>query len=283
MNLSNIEIGKVYKNYKVLCEVLDEPIKTGNAKIAQLKEWNRHMKLIKIGYKYKVENIIVGNKSVITEEEFINLYGTEKQKEKYENDKKSIIQMRKQMLKEASRHCDIYYNKCNKKYIINGYYKNYIPKNKQEELIIKFMSMDGEESKLKGVYKIEDENKNIYIGSTIKSFYERFKGHYVYPNKKMLHTKELIDNGGKMYALWVAPDGTSEQEIRAKEREYILKYLNDSEYNVINHRDRLPDSDIIKIKKKTIKVSKDDYDKAIELLNNHKIKIYNKQGDIKYE
>ena len=65
------------------------------------------------------------------------------------------------------------------------------------------------------------------------------------------------------------------KKLELKEREYILKYLNDPEYNVINHRDRLPDSDR-KVEKKTIKISKDDYDKAIELLNNHKIKIYNK-------
>ena len=83
MDLSNVEIGKTYKNYKELCEVLGEPIKGGNAKIAQLKEWDKYLKLVKIGYKIKIENFVIGNKVVITEEDFINTYATEKQKKKY--------------------------------------------------------------------------------------------------------------------------------------------------------------------------------------------------------
>jgi hypothetical protein len=56
MNLSKIRVGETYKNYKELCSILDEPIKTGKSKQLQLKDWERY-------FTYKKE----GNKFVITE------------------------------------------------------------------------------------------------------------------------------------------------------------------------------------------------------------------------
>lgn len=57
MNLSNIQEGTIYKNYKHLCEVLGEKTTTGTAKIAQLKEWERYFSFTKEGHKMIITEI----------------------------------------------------------------------------------------------------------------------------------------------------------------------------------------------------------------------------------
>lgn len=57
MNISNLQLNHTYKNYKQLCEVLEVPTKTGNAKKAQLKEFERYFKYDKKGYKFIVTHI----------------------------------------------------------------------------------------------------------------------------------------------------------------------------------------------------------------------------------
>ncbi|MED4883864.1 zinc-ribbon domain-containing protein [Bacillus smithii] len=57
MDLSNIKAGDVFKNYKQLCEALGEKTKTGNSKIAQLKEWKRYFNFTKQGYKFIINEI----------------------------------------------------------------------------------------------------------------------------------------------------------------------------------------------------------------------------------
>lgn len=42
MEITNIKAGLCVKNYKALCCLLNEPVKNGNAKKAQLKEWERY-------------------------------------------------------------------------------------------------------------------------------------------------------------------------------------------------------------------------------------------------
>lgn len=57
MNLLNIEKGNIYKNYKELCEALEEPTKAGNSKKSQLKEWERYFEYEKKGNKFMITNI----------------------------------------------------------------------------------------------------------------------------------------------------------------------------------------------------------------------------------
>jgi hypothetical protein len=57
MDISNIHVGMIIKNYKQLCSLLNEPIKTGDSKKAQLKEWSRHFSYLKEGNKYIIEDI----------------------------------------------------------------------------------------------------------------------------------------------------------------------------------------------------------------------------------
>ena len=40
----------------------------------------------------------------------------------------------------------------------------------------------------------------------------------------MDHTQRLLQNGGIFEILWIAPDNTSENDIRQKEQEYINQY-----------------------------------------------------------
>ena len=57
MNIEKLEVGKVYKNYKELCEVLGESIKGGDAKKSQIKNWERYFMYEKDKYKFIITEI----------------------------------------------------------------------------------------------------------------------------------------------------------------------------------------------------------------------------------
>lgn len=54
VDTSNISEGMEVKNYGVLCELLGEERKTGNAKKAQMKEWERHFAIEKVNGSQKM-------------------------------------------------------------------------------------------------------------------------------------------------------------------------------------------------------------------------------------
>ena len=57
MNVKHIQVGQVFKNYKVLCEYLNEPIKSGKSKQLQLKDWERYFSYKKQGNSFIISNI----------------------------------------------------------------------------------------------------------------------------------------------------------------------------------------------------------------------------------
>ena len=57
MNLENIKAGMVIKNYKELCLLLDEKVKGGESKKAQLREFERFVKYHKDGNKIIVDEV----------------------------------------------------------------------------------------------------------------------------------------------------------------------------------------------------------------------------------
>ena len=57
MNLENLSEGQVVKNYKEMCALLSEEIKTGNAKKYQLKDWERYFSYHKVGHKFVIDEI----------------------------------------------------------------------------------------------------------------------------------------------------------------------------------------------------------------------------------
>ena len=40
--MKQINEGQIFKNYKKLCEYLEEQVRTGKSKQLQLKDWNRY-------------------------------------------------------------------------------------------------------------------------------------------------------------------------------------------------------------------------------------------------
>jgi hypothetical protein len=57
MNVNNISKGQIFKNYKVLCEELNEPSKTGKAKQLQLVDWERYFSYHKSGHNFIIDEI----------------------------------------------------------------------------------------------------------------------------------------------------------------------------------------------------------------------------------
>lgn len=57
MKLDNLEAGMRVPNYRRLCDLLEEPIKDGNSKNAQLKEWERFFSYEKQGNAFLITEI----------------------------------------------------------------------------------------------------------------------------------------------------------------------------------------------------------------------------------
>ena len=59
MNIENLIVGMEIKNYKALCELLSEPIKGGDSKKAQMKQWEQYFTWHKVGNKFVIDKIKV--------------------------------------------------------------------------------------------------------------------------------------------------------------------------------------------------------------------------------
>ena len=57
MKLSNLSVGQRIPNYKKLCELLEEPVKKGNSKNAQLSEFDRYFRHTRIGNAFLIDEI----------------------------------------------------------------------------------------------------------------------------------------------------------------------------------------------------------------------------------
>ena len=57
MDISKLEVGMRVKNYKALCGLLGEEVKTGNAKTSQMKELDRFVKYRKEGFAFIIQEI----------------------------------------------------------------------------------------------------------------------------------------------------------------------------------------------------------------------------------
>lgn len=57
MNIENLSKGQVIRNYKELCLILGEPIKSGKSKNLQLDDWLRYFEYTRQGNKYIIEKI----------------------------------------------------------------------------------------------------------------------------------------------------------------------------------------------------------------------------------
>lgn len=217
MNIGKLKAEQVIKNYKELCNILNEKVKGGKSKQLQLKDFERYFKYHKEGNKFIIDKI-------------------------YDKPKKKINNRKPKYFKSCKMDT-LLYNK-------------------------------------KGVYKIVQENK-IYIGSTIRSFRIRFLGHMYDDN--VLPTRDMLLNEGYFDVIWIAPDNANEKEIRDVENKYIKYYKKNKDWTCINKNEAWVMENVIikKPKYKRIKINKQDYKKAIEILKNNGIDFiqYNKKKE----
>lgn len=120
-----------------------------------------------------------------------------------------------------------------------------------------------------GVYKIQFENK-IYIGST-KDFRSRYMRHLYIDKEDMPHVWELLKEDSHTFEVLEVIEDTEELSIR--EQYYMDLYSRDSNYIFINkqcaYKEKIPK----KHEYKWIKVSKEDYEKAIEILRDNGLEV----------
>ena len=77
MNINNLQVGQVVKNYKELCALLGIKVEAGNSKKAQLKELDRFVKYHKEGNKFVIDEIysIAKDKIDLRNEGNSSIYG----------------------------------------------------------------------------------------------------------------------------------------------------------------------------------------------------------------
>ena len=120
-----------------------------------------------------------------------------------------------------------------------------------------------------GIYKIQFENK-VYIGST-KDFRYRYMRHLSVDKKEMPHVWELLKEEEHIFEVLEVVENIEELNIR--EQYYIDLYLNDNNYIVVNKQCAYKEKILKEHETKYIKVSKEDYEKAIEILRKEGIEI----------
>ena len=174
-------------------------------------------------------------------------------------------------IKELERYCNYYRE--GQKYIINELYE--IPKeriknkgNTGNYKRYEQLKINVEEYNNIGIYCIVKDN-DIYIGSTIRGFRERFQEHHNGYDERMYHTWEMLYNNGEFYILYDMTGIEDEILIRQIENEYIQYFIDNSEYNVIN---KINGWNVVKNKSKkeyiNIKIEKEHYSELIQLLQN---------------
>jgi hypothetical protein len=57
LNLKKLGVGEVVQNYPALCAMINEEVKTGNAKMAQIRNWKAYFSFDRMGHKFVITNI----------------------------------------------------------------------------------------------------------------------------------------------------------------------------------------------------------------------------------
>ena len=124
-----------------------------------------------------------------------------------------------------------------------------------------------------GVYTITLDN-NIYIGSTIAGFRDRFRRHNSREWNTTPHTTDMLENGATFQILWKS-DVKDEEYIRYKENQYIKQYRKSKTWKLVNTNEAWNKYEHNKPKNKHsmryIKIENNNYDKAIKLLKQNNL------------
>lgn len=137
-----------------------------------------------------------------------------------------------------------------------------------------------EDEKRQGVYAII-LNKDIYIGSTC-GVSGHFRGRFMAHRRgieNFEYTKQMIADGAIFTTLWIAEGSECNKSfIRNKEKEFIIKYDNDPNFNVVNRIKYTTIKKKTKPKKKIkIYIEEADYEKVISILNKNNITFHIKK------
>lgn len=172
-------------------------------------------------------------------------------------------------LKEIERYCN--YEKDKNKYIIIKIFD----KPKQKEMThlakdnYKNLKIPQEQWSNYGIYGIK-LNNDIYVGSTIASFKERYRKHKKGYDELMRHTYELINRGGNFEVLSDMTGIKDVELIRMVENEFIKYYLEHPDWNLIN-KYKSSYKDKKENPYKNIRISKENYYQALQLLYKHNL------------
>lgn len=77
-NFQNCDGGNVVKNYKVMCELLNEEITDGNSRKAQINRWKRYFDFHKEGQKFIIDEIYDEPLTAIDQRNFKHFTGEQK-------------------------------------------------------------------------------------------------------------------------------------------------------------------------------------------------------------
>lgn len=104
-------------------------------------------------------------------------------------------------------------------------------------------------------------------------FRKRYIDHSENYQNMMDHTQRLLQNGGVFEILWIAPDNTSENDIRQKEQAYINQYKENEKLHIINKKPQviIPVHKNKNLKFKKLFIDSRNYNFVIELLKNCEI------------
>lgn len=275
MDISKIHAGMRIKNYRVLCELLGCEVKGGLAKISHIKDFARYCKYKKVGNAFIIEEILPTPEKRIDKRKDPNKIG---------NNRKEYKSFKIPMKYEKRNGVYIIENK-NEVYIGSAFQDNGFRArfrahaDKRNKTYTRKMLENGGEFKI--LWMCESELKDEYIVRQLEEFLiNYFKENTTYKviNKRMtthcLNNKKSIEDIANNKGWAVINKQKNNVRCRCLECGYEKNFkrstLRQKKSSCFCPQCKLP----VKRKNTYIRVSADDYDKAIELLKQNNIKIF---------
>lgn len=199
----------------------------------------------------------------------------------YRKDVLEILQVKNETLKKIIKNGNLNIRLKEKGYSLIGSYKTgrfttYVVEKCDKVIIDRCLNISNynvnyEYRHNTGIYCILSKGtKEIYIGSTVRNFRERFQEHFNGNDTSMKHTYNLLHNGGEFYILYDMIGIEDKTLIRMVENEFIQYFKYYTDYNVINKmNESLWKGKSYKQKYKNIKIKLEDYNLILKLLENN--------------
>ena len=177
-------------------------------------------------------------------------------------------------LKELERY--FCFNKQGNKFVFTEVYSE--PKEKVDgrkntkgnnrKIFSSFLIPREDENKI-GVYKIVLDN-NIYIGSTIDGFRNRFRNHNNEYSNNVPFTFDMLNDSATFDIIEIC-EGLQESQVRNIENKYMQQYREDEDWNLINSNDAWSYTKKQKFKTIKIQVKEEYYNKVLKFLQDNNL------------